>query len=158
MNIFKIGVHKLLTGVTGLCRHRGKASSKPLEGGLWSAPRCGLFNPGKTLCALYWRPEVFQGCSGRSWKISPTPGFDPGPSSPWQDAIPTELLRRVDSHKVGRYRETSTVWKRNLIIFQWKTFSKMRVTVIKWTLQDRAQSMLLNFWRLMSTIVDVPHG
>jgi hypothetical protein len=45
-----------------------------MEGG-WSMPRPGRFTSGKeTRCPL---SHSTQGRSGRVWKISPTPGFDP---------------------------------------------------------------------------------
>ena len=53
--------------------------------------------PPKTRHPLYRRLGVPQGRSGRVRKISPLPGFDPGPSSPQRVAIPTELSRPPDS-------------------------------------------------------------
>ena len=51
-------------------------------------------SPGKeTRYPLYRRPSGPQGRSGQLRKISPPPGFDTGPSSPWRVALPTELPR-----------------------------------------------------------------
>jgi len=56
-----------------------------LEGGEWSAARPGrILPPGKTWY-LFYRADL------DGWKISFTPGFDPGSSSPLSVAIPTEL-------------------------------------------------------------------
>jgi len=47
--------------------------------------------PGKTRYPSY---KGLGGPQGRSGRVSP-PGFDPGPSSPWRVAIPTELSRSI---------------------------------------------------------------
>ena len=61
-----------------------------LEGGEWSAARPGrTLSPGKTRYPFYRRLGGLQGRSGRG-KISSPPGFDPGPSSPYSVAIPTQ--------------------------------------------------------------------
>ena len=63
-----------------------------LEGGEWSEARPGrTLSPGQTRYPLYRRLGGPQGRSGQVRKISPPPGFDPGPSSPYSVAIPTEL-------------------------------------------------------------------
>ena len=38
--------------------------------------------PGKTRYPLYWRFGGPQGCSGRAWKSSSPPGFDPQTVNP----------------------------------------------------------------------------
>jgi hypothetical protein len=45
--------------------------------GRWLTPRSGRFTPGMTRYPLYRRLGGAQGRSGRIWKISPQPGFDP---------------------------------------------------------------------------------
>ena len=60
-------------------------------GGQRQAP--AALPPGKTRYPLYRRLSGPQDRSGRVRKISPPPGFDPGPSSPQRVAIPTELSR-----------------------------------------------------------------
>ena len=52
-------------------------STSALDGVGWSAPRLGRFTPGKTRYPLYRRLGGPQGRSGRVWKMSPPPGFDP---------------------------------------------------------------------------------
>jgi hypothetical protein len=65
-----------------------------LDGGAWSMRRPGRFIAGKTGYPLYRRLSGHQGQSGRMWKILP-PHWDsiPGPSSPQQVTIPTQLSR-----------------------------------------------------------------
>jgi len=61
-----------------------------LEGGEWSAARPGLtLPPGKTRYPFYRRLGLRAGLDER--KISSSPGFDPGPSSPQSVALPFEL-------------------------------------------------------------------
>jgi hypothetical protein len=52
--------------------------------------------PGKIRYPLYRRLGGPQGRSVRVRKISPVPGFKPGPSSTWRVAIPTEISRPTD--------------------------------------------------------------
>jgi len=48
----------------------------------WSRPSPGRFTPGKdTRYPLYRRLEGSKDQHERLWKISPPPGFDPGPPS-----------------------------------------------------------------------------
>ena len=49
--------------------------------------------PGKNPYPLCRRLGGSRGCSGRVGKISPQPGFDPGPSGPYQVTIPIALSR-----------------------------------------------------------------
>ena len=63
-----------------------------LDGGEWSAARPSrTLLPVKTRCSFYRRLGGPQGRSGQVRKISFQPGFDPGPSSSYSVAIPTEL-------------------------------------------------------------------
>ena len=52
-------------------------STSALDGGGWSMPRPSCFTPRKTQYPLCRRLGGPQGQSGRVWKISPPPGFDP---------------------------------------------------------------------------------
>ena len=61
------------------------------RGGEWSAARPGCtLPPEKTRYPLYKKLGGPQGRSGGR-KIASPPVFDPGSSSPWSVAIPTEL-------------------------------------------------------------------
>jgi hypothetical protein len=63
-----------------------------LEGGEWSAARPDrTLSPGKTRYPFYRRLGGPQDRSGRAENLAPPTGFDPGPSSPYSYAIPTEL-------------------------------------------------------------------
>jgi hypothetical protein len=54
------------------------SSISALDVGWWSTPRPGRFTPGKDIrYPLYRRLDGPQSRSGRVWKISPPPGFDP---------------------------------------------------------------------------------
>ena len=67
--------------------------------GEWSATRPGRTLPAeRTRYPLYRRLGGPQGRSGEVRKISPPPGFDPRPSSPYPVAIPTEI---PDPHTRG---------------------------------------------------------
>ena len=104
--------------------------------------------PGKTQYLLYRRLSGPQGRSGRVRKISPPPGFDPGPSSPQRVAIPTEISRplppKCNLHKspscghqisishrhslthAGRYNITRTPQTKKTV--KWSSISFTRIT------------------------------
>ena len=75
--------------MTCLCRHRVEkgVQRQPInnlarEGGWWSAPLSGRFNPGKDPYQSYSRLAWLRGRSGRVQKISPSPRFDPRTMQP----------------------------------------------------------------------------
>jgi hypothetical protein len=121
--IFKFSAHKLPNCVVHrpMQARRGGAprySCNPSEEGWWSAPRPGRFTPGKTLYPLYRRPGSVAELLRTSTENLATTGI----RSSNRSAHSKTLFRRVDSHKVGRHGEPSTVCARNLITFEFIFF------------------------------------
>ena len=118
---------------------RRRYSSNPfvtsvLEGGGWSAPRSGRFTPGKDgRYPLYRRLGGSHGWSGRVWKISSSPRFDPRTVEPvttryadW--AIPATSSSYTKAYLYGGLRSIwgQSMWDLWCAKWQWDKFYSKR--------------------------------
>jgi hypothetical protein len=76
-----------------------------------ATPRA-LYLPGKTKCPLYRRLGWTQGRSGREWKTSPPPGFDPQIAQP----LLTEGTKRKFFYQKESYMKQTDVMKFYMMI------------------------------------------